>query len=105
MQTFEELSQIAVDEPQLAYAAFTGGICHQWTFYERKILDIRENFVPNIGKKISDATMMSINGMDGRSKPSVAVQKKEQCFRTDLKTMTHLVLRSSSKPSPEDKII
>ena len=62
----EELSVLAVDEPQVALSAFTKGICHRWTFLQRTVDGIsslfvplekclREEFIPAvIGRKVSD---------------------------------------------------
>ena len=62
----EELSKIAVEEPQAALSAFTKAICHRWSFMQRTISDaghlfqpledaIRDIFIPSIiGRKIND---------------------------------------------------
>lgn len=62
----EELSEIAVEEPQAALSAYTKGLCHRWSFIQRTIPDIgtlfaplkqvlKEVFIPAlIGRKISD---------------------------------------------------
>ena len=65
-QDLTELSEIAVEEPQIALSAFTKGLCHRWSFIQRTIPDIgslfspleeciRETFIPAvIGRKVSD---------------------------------------------------
>ena len=62
----EELSEIALDEPQAALSAFTKALCHRWTFVMRTIQGtselfiplekcIREKFIPAIiGRSVSD---------------------------------------------------
>ena len=62
----KELSLLAVEEPQVAYAAYTKGICHRWTFLQRTVDGIstlfipleqclRDNFLPAIiGRHVSD---------------------------------------------------
>ena len=42
----KQLADIASEEPQLAYSAFTKGICHRWRFFMRTIPDIAEYFAP-----------------------------------------------------------
>ena len=42
----KELSELAVEEPQVALAAFTKGICHRWTFIQRTLPDISNLFAP-----------------------------------------------------------
>ena len=62
----DELSQIAVEDPQVAYSAYTKGLAHRWKFVQRTISDIghifepleskiKQLFIPNlIGRQISD---------------------------------------------------
>ena len=38
IKDIENLSKIAVEEPQLAYACFTKGLSHRWTYIQRAIL-------------------------------------------------------------------
>ena len=61
-----ELSNIAIEEPQIALSAFTKSICHRWSFLQRTIPNIQHlfkpledciktHFLPSIvGRKISD---------------------------------------------------
>ena len=61
-----ELTVIAKDEPQLAYAAFTKALCKRWSFVQRTIDDISDQFqsleevirhklIPSIiGRKVND---------------------------------------------------
>ncbi len=49
----EELADIAEKESQLAYAAFTKGICHRWTYFMRTIPDISELLIL-LEQKISE---------------------------------------------------
>ena len=62
-----ELSQIAIEEPQIALPAYTKSICHRWSFIQRTIGGIshlfhpienciKETFLPAlIGRKVSDS--------------------------------------------------
>ncbi len=42
----EELADIAREEPQLAYACYTKGLSHRWTYVMRTIPDIQHLLVP-----------------------------------------------------------
>ena len=42
----EELSEIAKEDPQLAYTAYTKGLAHRWTFFQRTIKNISNLFIP-----------------------------------------------------------
>ena len=42
----EQLAEIAKDEPQLAYSAYTKALCMRWCFLQRTIPDTKEYFVP-----------------------------------------------------------
>ena len=42
----QELSELAVEEPQVALDAFTKGICHRWTSIQRTLPDISNLFAP-----------------------------------------------------------
>ena len=42
----EQLAEIAHDEPQVAYAAYTKGMCHRWGFLQRTVKDISHLFAP-----------------------------------------------------------
>ncbi len=42
----EELAKIAKEEPQLALAAYTRGLCRRWTYLQRTINGTAENFKP-----------------------------------------------------------
>ena len=65
-QDIHQLSEIAVNEPQLALCAFTKAMCMRWSFVQRTISNIshlfqpleeviRERFIPAVvGRKVSD---------------------------------------------------
>ena len=46
VKDLEELSEIALDEPQAALSGFTKALCHRWTFVMRTIQDTKELFIP-----------------------------------------------------------
>jgi hypothetical protein len=62
----EELAEIAKEEPQLAYSAYTKGLSHRWTYLQRTVPNISplfeplENAIRNtlipamLGRKLSD---------------------------------------------------
>ena len=62
----EDLAEIAVEEPQVAYCGFVKALAHRWTFVQRTIADtthlfqpledaIREKLIPSlIGREVSD---------------------------------------------------
>ena len=67
VKDLEKLSLFAADDPQSAFAAYTKGICHRWTYVQRTIPEttalfeplercIRSNFLPAlVGRQLSDA--------------------------------------------------
>ena len=66
VQDVDELSTLAVEEPQIALSAYTKGICHRWTFIQRTLDGIsplfqpledciRQKLIPSIvGRNVSD---------------------------------------------------
>ena len=46
MQDVEQLATLAVDEPQLAYSAYTKALCMRWCFIQRTIPDSGQYFLP-----------------------------------------------------------
>ena len=66
IQDVEELSVLAVEEPQVALSSYTKGICHRWTFIQRTLDGIsslfqpledciRQKLIPSIiGRNVSD---------------------------------------------------
>ena len=66
MKDVEDLAEIAVEEPQVAYCGFVKALAHRWTFVQRTIADtthlfqpledaIREKLIPSlIGREVSD---------------------------------------------------
>ena len=46
VQDVHQLSEIAKDEPQAAYCAYTKGLCHRWSFLQRTVKDINHLFKP-----------------------------------------------------------
>lgn len=61
IEDVEELSEIAKFEPQLAYSAFTKGICHRWTYFMRTIPEICEYLLP-LEKVINDTLIPALVG-------------------------------------------
>ncbi len=41
-----KLSDIAKEEPQLAFAAYTKGLSHKWSYIQRTVRDVSEFFSP-----------------------------------------------------------
>jgi hypothetical protein len=46
IQDVEQLAKLAIDEPQLAYTAYTKALCMRWCFLQRTIPNTSEYFVP-----------------------------------------------------------
>jgi hypothetical protein len=46
VQDIEELSDIAIEEPQAALAAFNKALCRRWTFIQRTMSNISHLFIP-----------------------------------------------------------
>ena len=61
VQDIEQLSALAIDEPQLAYSAYTKALCMRWCFLQRTIPDIKEYFAP-LEDVIRDTFIPSIIG-------------------------------------------
>ena len=59
----EELSQVAKEEPQLDYSAFTKGLSHRWTYVQRTIPDISSLFIP-LEKAIRHTLIPAIFGRE-----------------------------------------
>ena len=93
----EELSEIALDEPQAALSAFTKALCHRWTFVMRTIqgtselfipleMSIREKFIPAIHRRMF-ALPVRFGGL-GIVNP---VEIAEREFQTSLRITEDLV--------------
>ena len=66
IQDVEQLANLADDEPQLAYSAYTKALCMRWCFLQRTIPDTKQYFAPLeealreklipaiIGRKVTD---------------------------------------------------
>ena len=46
VDSVQELSTIAVNEPQLAYSSYVKGLSHKWTYLQRTIPGVAELFQP-----------------------------------------------------------
>ena len=57
----ENLTEIARDEPQAAYIAYTRGLCHRWTFLQRTVKDVSQLFIP-LEQAIFDKLLPAIVG-------------------------------------------
>ena len=57
----ENLTEIARDEPQAAYVAYTKGLCHCWTFLQRTVKDVSQPFIP-LEQAIFDKLLPAIVG-------------------------------------------
>ena len=56
-----ELSEIAAEEPQIAFSAFTKGICHRWSFIQRTMPDLGPLFSP-LEESIADSFIPAVIG-------------------------------------------
>ena len=59
----EDLADIAKDEPQLAYACYTKGMSHRWTYVLRTIPDIKHLLAP-LEEAIANVLIPAILGRD-----------------------------------------
>jgi hypothetical protein len=59
----EDLADIAKDEPQLAYACYTKGMSHRWTYVMRTIPDIKHLMAP-LEEAISNILIPAILGRE-----------------------------------------
>ena len=57
----ENLTEIARDEPQAAYIAYTKGLCHRWTFLQRTVKGVSQLFIP-LEQTIFDKLLPAIVG-------------------------------------------
>ncbi len=108
VKDIEELSLIAKEEPQLAYAAYTKGICHRWSYLQRTVEGIsdlfhpleqslRRNLIPAIiGRKVSDlerdmiALPLRYGGL-GIQNPTVIANREFKASLSITKELTHLI--------------
>jgi len=61
-----ELAKIAEEEPQLALTAYTRGLCRRWTYIQRTVSGIAENFQP-LEKAINDHLIPALIGRPASS--------------------------------------
>ena len=61
VQDIEQLSEIAEEEPQLAYTAFTKAMCMRWCFLQRTIPNSRDFFIP-VEEPIRDKLIPALLG-------------------------------------------
>ena len=60
----EDLADIAKDEPHLAYACYTKGMSHRWTYVMRTIPDIKHLLAPQIEEAIANILVPAILGRE-----------------------------------------
>ena len=120
IEDVEELSEIAKEEPQAAYASYTKAICHRWTYVQRTIPDIQHLFIPLeniirdklipalIGRKISDlerrifALPVRLGGM-GISDPSKNAQHENNASSTITAKLTSIIVNQEKDFSNYDE--
>ena len=106
----EELSLLAVEEPQAALAAYTKGICHRWTFIQRTMDGIsslfsplekclRQKFLPAVvGREISDIERKILSlpvrfGGLGVANPVETSQREYQASKALTEDLAELLYR------------
>ena len=104
----EQLSKIAVEEPQVALSAFTKCICHRWSFIQRTIPgiqhffapleeSIRNSFIPAlIGKPVSDIERQYLSlpvrfGGMGIVDPSETSDREYNASKTITASLSNLI--------------
>ncbi len=61
VKDIKDLSDIAKEEPQIAFSAYTKGLSHRWSYLQRTVGDISELFRP-LEEAIRDELIPSIIG-------------------------------------------
>ena len=121
VKDLEELSEIALDEPQAALSGFTKALCHRWTFVMRTIQDtkelfiplencIREKFIPSIiGRCVSDlhrrmfALPVRFGGL-GIVNPVDMVEREYQTSVKITEELVGLIYRQETSLKKLDKV-
>ena len=105
VEDLSDLSEIAVEEPQIALSAYTKGLCHRWSFIQRTIPNIghlfspleeciRETFIPAvIGRKVSDLERLILSfpvryGGLGISDPTTTCEREYKASKTVTEDLT-----------------
>ena len=105
-----ELSDIAVEEPQLAYSAFVKGISHRWSFVQRTIPTISNLFKPLeeciqkiflpslLGRHISEVQRNILSlpvrfGGLGIANPVETADREYYASKTITQNLTNLILQ------------
>ena len=113
IEEIEQFAEIAENEPQLAYSAYTKALCMRWCFLQRTVPDIQDFFIPLeeaireklipaiIGRKISDlerrivALPVRMGGLGIQNPVSTAATEfKNSCIVTE--NLTTLIVRQET---------
>ena len=106
----EELSKIAVEEPQAALSAYTKAMCHRWTFVQRTISSIGHLFTPLenavrtklipaiVGRDISDLERQIFSlpvryGGLGIADPSTTSDREYSTSKKVTENLTRLIIQ------------
>ena len=120
VEDIEQLSDLAVEEPQSAYSAFTKGILHRWTYVMRTVPDIGELFDPLeavianqfipalVGRPVSplerDILELPVRyGGMGIINPSTTSSREYGCSKEVTKPLTSLISSQSLNSTNLDK--
>lgn len=104
-----ELAEIAKDEPQVAYSAYTKAMCMRWCFLQRTVPDIKEYFIPLeeiireklipaiIGKAVTDLERKIISlpvrlGGMGIQNPTLTAQIEFRNSSVITRNLTELIM-------------
>ncbi len=108
-----ELSGIAEEEPQVAYAAYTKGLSHKWSYIQRTVKDvseffsplehaIRNVFIPSlIGRQISDierrllALPLRYGGM-GIANPMITCDREYEASISITESLKNLIINQQN---------
>ena len=63
----KQLAQIAKDDPNACYVAYTKGLCHRWAFTQRTIGDIQSLFSP-LERAIREKLLSALVGREVNNK-------------------------------------
>ena len=110
LELVDELSTLAVEEPQIALSAYTKGICHRWTFIQRTLDGIsplfqpledciRQKLIPSIvGRNVSDLERRIFSlpvryGGLGIANPVETCNREYQASKTITEGLSELIYR------------
>ena len=114
------LSEIAIKEPQAALSAYTKSICHRWSFIQRTLPNIKDQFLPLedcirntfipslVGRSVSDlerqifSLPVRLGGM-GLANPVETADREYDASKTVTACLSELILQQVQDIAQYDK--